>query len=72
MSFFQESKDESGPGAGQQTESELVAKDDNEDKNEADDEKQTSEKDEKKEDEEEDHENQTPHELDDVNEVGAN
>ncbi|XP_041350636.1 midasin-like [Gigantopelta aegis] len=63
----EESKDESGPGAGQQTESELVAKDDNKDKSEAED-QQTSEKDEKNKDEEEDHENQTPHELDEVNE----
>lgn len=65
---FQNSKEESGPGAGQESESQVVAKDDNQDKTEAED-NQKSERDEQKDGEEENREEQKPHELEEFDEV---
>ena len=64
----QEDKDEFGPGAGQQTESELVAKDDNQDPNTGEDKDDKKKQDQQQEDEEGGEEKTK--ELNEVDEVG--
>ncbi|XP_067673927.1 midasin-like [Haliotis asinina] len=63
----EDSKEESGPGAGQESENQVVAKDDNQDKTQ-DEDNQKSEKDDKKDGEEENREEQKPHELEEFDE----
>lgn len=64
--FSQEKKEEFGPGSGDQTESELVAKDENQDETSS---KNESSKKEQQEEKEEKDEETEPHNLDSLDEV---
>ena len=62
--IYQDKKEEFGPGSGEQTESELVAKDDNQDDTSKKDESKDEQKSEQVEEEE-----VKPHSLDELDEV---
>ncbi len=66
--FVKEKKEEFGEGAGQETESEMVAKDDNEDTSGKDDNKKNQEKQEEQEDTNEE-KDQQPHNMEELDEV---